>query len=114
MKSTIAIFITALCVTLLVWIYQLIIPAEEPNTHQKIILTSEKEISEELHLELTHKYGADFSSITLSKPIEKRSPSSYFTLLIFILPLSTVSILVYIGILRIIRKTEPAGSGNAG
>ena len=85
----------------------MMVPAEEPNTQQKITLTSEKEISKELHLELTHKYGADFSSITLSKPIEKGSSSSYLTLLVFILPISTISILVYIGTLRIARKAEP-------
>ena len=114
MKSALAIFISALCLTFLTWIYQSIVPVDEPNTYQKVILASEKEISEDLHLELTHRYGAEFSSIIISKPIEKGSSASYFILLIFILPLSAISILFYIVTLRIIRKTEPAGVVNDG
>jgi len=97
--------------TLLVWLYQMMVPSEDPNTYQKIILTAENKISEDLHLELTQRYGNQFSSIILSEPIEEGSSASYLTLLIFILPTSAISILLYLGTLRILRKADQGGAG---
>ena len=113
MKIPIAILISALGMTLLVWLYQLMVPEGEPNTYQKIILTAENEISEDLHLELTQRYGDQFSSVILSEPVEKESSASYLTLLIFILPTSAISILLYLGTLRILRKADPGGGINS-
>ena len=113
MKTAIAILISALGMTLLAWLYQLMVPEEAPSTYQKIILTAENEISEDLHLELTQKYGDQFSSVMLSEPIEKGSSASYLTLLIFIFPTSAISILLYLGTLRIIRKADPDGRINS-
>jgi hypothetical protein len=113
MKTVIAILISALGMTLLAWLYQLMVPEEDPNTYQKIILTAENEISEDLHLELTQRYGDQFSSVILSKPIEKGSSASYLALLIFILPISAVSVLLYLGTLRILRKADPGGGINS-
>ena len=113
MKTALAIFISALGMTLLVWLYQLMVPEDDPNTYQKLILTAENEISEDLHLELTQRYGDQFSSVILSEPIEKGSSASYLTFLIFILPISAIFVLLYLGTLRILRKADPGGGINS-
>jgi len=107
MKNTIAILIAALGVTFLAWLYQLCVPAEDPNRYQKITLTAHEEIREEVFLDISDRYRNEFPSIIRSKPIAKKSSSSFLALLLFMLPLSVSAILLYLGTLKIIRKSDP-------
>jgi len=107
MKKLIAILISALGVTLLAWLYQLCVPTEDPKSYQKITLTAQEEIRDEVFLDISNRYRNEFLSIIRSKPIEKKSSVSFLTLLLFMLPLSVTSILLYIWTLKMTRKADP-------
>jgi hypothetical protein len=113
MKSFFAILLSAVAVTLIVWAYGLLFRVEDPNTVESIVLSSDTPISEEVFLEINQEYEDLFANIIHRVYHRPGSVPSVVLLFIFMLPCSALSILFFLGIIRILKRKSKPVAGKA-